>query len=106
MAQASPASPQAVARVLGGGLATASAAAAAGAAPAISRYVLAGVVAGSFRTGAALISVDGRAAKPVRVGSLVDDGVMLQSVTARSAVLSSGDGASANFTLELPSLDN
>jgi general secretion pathway protein C len=68
--------------------------------------VLAGVVAGSFRTGAALISVDGRAAKPVRVGSLVDDGVMLQSVTARSAVLSSGDGASANFTLELPSLDN
>lgn len=103
LAQASPVSPQAVARALGGGLATAPIVS--GAPPAVSRYVLVGVVAGHSRAGAALISVDGQEAKPVRVGKLVDDGMMLQSVTGRSAVLSSGHGTPARFTLELPPLD-
>jgi len=103
-AQASPVSPQAVARALGGALATAPAAS--GAPPASSRYVLVGVVAGRSSAGAALISVDGQEAKPVRVGNLVDEGVMLQSVTGRRAVLASNSGNQAKFTLELPPLDN
>ena len=105
LAQASPVSPQAVARALGGGLATSPLASAAPPS-AISRYALVGVLAGRFRAGAALISVDGQEAKPIRVGTLVNDGVMLLSVTGRRAVLSIGTGTPAKFTLELPPLDN
>ena len=104
LVQASPVIPQAVARALGGALVQT--ASAAQAKPAVSRYVLVGVVAKSSQAGAALISIDGQDAKPVRVGSLVDEGVMLQSVTGRRAVLVSKTGSSANFTLELPPLDN
>ena len=104
LAQASPASPQAVARALGGGQATAPVASVAPSV--ISRYALVGVLAGRSRAGAALISVDGKEAKPVRVGNLVDDGVMLQSVTGRRAVLSSATGTAEKFTLELPPLDD
>ena len=106
LAQASPPSPQAVARALGGGLAPAPLAAGAQTPTAISRYALVGVMAGRSRSGAALISVDGQEAKPVRVGSLVDEGVMLQSVAGRRAVLSFGLGEPAKFTLELPPLDH
>ncbi len=104
LAQATPVSPQAVARALGGGPAPASAGAQAP--PSISRYALVGVLAGRSQGGAALISVDGQAAKPVRVGSLVNDDLVLQSVTSHGAVLSSGSSASEKFTLELPRLDN
>ena len=52
--------------------------------------------------GAALISVDGQAAKPVRVGNPVDGGLVLQSVSARRAVLASSPDAPAEITLELP----
>lgn len=103
LAQVSPVSPQAVARALGGGLASAPAASGMQAPPAISRYVLVGVVAaGHSRGGAALISVDGQEAKPVRVGGRVDGGLVLQSVAGRRAVLSSDVGAPADITLELP----
>ena len=91
--------PQAVARALGGGKAVGSAAQAPAAAG--SRYALQGIVA-RHGQGAALISVDGQAAKPVRVGHSVDDRLLLQSVTARSAVLASSSGGSAEITLELP----
>ncbi len=75
--------------------------------PVISRYVLVGVVAGLRRTGgAALIAVDGGEAKPVRVGNLIDEGKLLQSVTGRRAVLASTTGGRENFTLELPALSN
>lgn len=97
-----PVSPKAVARALGGGLA----ASGGDTHPAISRYALVGVVAGRSHGGAALISVNGQEAKPVRVGALVEDGLMLQSVTGRRAVLSSGADAAAKVTLELPPLDN
>ena len=102
LAQVSPVSSQAIARAMGGGLTAAPVAS--GAPPAISRYALVGVVAGSLRPGAALISVDGQDAKPVRVGNLVDDNVVLQSVSGRSATLSSAAENSAKFTLELPPL--
>jgi general secretion pathway protein C len=104
MAPASLLTPQAVARALGGALAPA-ASRPAQVPAASSRFVLVGVLAGQSRTGAALISVDGREAKPFRVGSEVDEGVMLQSVTGRRAVLKTDEGDAASFTLELPPLD-
>jgi general secretion pathway protein C len=74
------------------------------AAPAASRYNLVGVVAGRIRAGAALISVDGQEAKPVRVGTLVDNEMVLESVNGRQAVLSSSTVPSSKLTLEMPKL--
>ena len=93
---------QSIARALGGGMAAAVTAVAA--APAASRYSLVGVVAGRIRAGAALISVDGQDAKPVRVGTLVDNEMVLESVNGRQAVLASSTGGSAKMTLEMPAL--
>lgn len=104
LVQASLVTPQAVARALGGGLVQAQLTAQAP--PAVSRYVLVGVLAKGSQAGAALISIDGQEAKPVRVGNLVDEGVMLESVTGRRAVLTSGNGNASSFTLELPPLEN
>ena len=67
-----------------------------------SRYVLLGVVADRDHSGAALIAVDGKPAKPYRVGARVDDGLLLQSVAPRRAVLASSADAPASVTLELP----
>lgn len=86
----------ALARALGGGKAASAVTAAA-----VSRYVLLGVVASSGRD-AALIAVDGQEAKPVRVGNPIEGGLVLQSVTARSAVLASSLNGPAEITLELP----
>ena len=56
------------------------------------RFVLQGVVAGRTGRGTALIAVDGRPARPYRVGALVAPGYVLRSVSPRRAVLgSSGD---------------
>jgi len=96
------ASSQAIARALGGGMAPVATALAA--APVASRYSLIGVVAGRIRAGAALISVDGQDAKPVRVGTLVDNEMVLESVNGRQAVLSSSTGGSEKLTLEMPQL--
>lgn len=101
LAWAPPVGPKALALALGGGLAPQ---APGEAPPAPSRYALLGVVAGKARGGAALISVDGQPARPVRVGAPVEGGLVLQSVTGRRAVLSSGDGP--GVTLELPPLNH
>jgi general secretion pathway protein C len=96
-----PVDPTAVARVLGFSPAVASAAPA----PSIaSRFALVGVVANRGHDGAALISVDGKPPKPFRVGTVVDEGLMLQSVDARRAILAAGADAPALVTLELPRL--
>lgn len=94
--------PLAVARALGGG----GVAAPAGAPVAPSTaYVLVGVLADQRQPGgAALISVDGKAAKPYRVGAAVDGGLVLQSVVGRRAVLATGMDGPAQLTLELPPL--
>jgi len=93
------ADPAAVARLLG----HAPTAAAAAPAPSLaSRFSLIGVVAGRSREGAALISVDGRPAKPFRVGSNVDQGLVLQAVEPRRAVLAASAQGPAVLTLELP----
>jgi len=104
-APVSPVTPQAVARALGGAVAPAASGAQAPP-PAISRYSLVGVVAGRTGAGAALISTDGQEAKPVRIGGLVSEGMVLQSVTGRRAVLASSGTSAASLTLELPPLDN
>jgi general secretion pathway protein C len=95
------ADPAAVARLLG-----ASAVVASGPAqPAVSlssRFNLMGVVAAQSHRGAALISVDGKPARPYRVGSAIDEGLVLQSVEGRRAVLAAGAGGPPVLTLELP----
>lgn len=93
---------QAIVRALGGG--TVPVATASITAPAASRYSLIGVVAGRIRAGAALISVDGQDAKPVRVGNLVDNDMVLESVNGRQAVLASSTGSPEKLTLEMPKL--
>lgn len=96
---ASPVDPAAVARLLG---ASPAAAAQTPVANLASRFALVGVVASRSHQGAALISVDGKPAKPFRVGSSVDDRLVLQSVESRRAVLAEGTGGPAVVTLELP----
>jgi len=96
-----PADPAAVARLLG---ASPAVAATAPVASLSSRFVLVGVVANRSHQGAALIAVDGRPAKPFRVGAAVDEGLVLQSVEARRAVLAASAGSPPLVTLELPAV--
>lgn len=96
-----PNDPAALAGLLGGASAAMPAAAVANAA---SRFVLAGVVAGASHGGAALIAIDGKAAKPYAVGSRVDDGLVLQSVASRRAVLAVSPDGPAAMTLEMKPL--
>ena len=89
--------PVAVARLLG------STPAAAAPTPALSsRFSLLGVVAGEDGGGAALIAVDGKPPKPFRVGSTIEDGLVLQSVEARRATIGADMKSPASLTLELP----
>lgn len=69
-----------------------------------SRFTLQGVVAGSAGGGAALISIDGKPAKAVRVGSMVEEGLMLQSAGARAVTLAESRSSPALLTLEMPLL--
>lgn len=96
---------QAIATLLGGGP-SAPALAAAAPTPAIaSRFNLIGVVAEARSgSGAALIAVDGKPPRPYRVGALVDEGLVLQSVQGRRAVLATQPGGAPVVTLELPPL--
>jgi general secretion pathway protein C len=95
-----PPDPGAIARLLGGAPALAMAAAE----PTLaSRFQLVGVVAGERSgAGAAVISVDGRPARPYRVGSSLDQGLVLQSVRGRTAAIASSMSAQPLLTLELP----
>jgi general secretion pathway protein C len=69
-----------------------------------SRFALSGVVAGAPGGGAALIAVDGQPARPFRVGSVVEEGLVLQSATARQATLGQKRDGPALLTLDMPSL--
>ena len=92
----------AVTRALGGGPGAAPAAE-----PAVSlssRFAMVGVIADLRSGGAALISIDGRPAKPYRVGDVLEDGLILQSVKGRSATLGLAVTGASALTLELPAL--
>lgn len=102
----SGAEPAQLARALGGNAAPMAAAArpVVAAASLASRMSLVGVVANTRQGGTALISIDGKPARPFRVGSKVEGEWQLQSVAQRRAVLSTGVGGEADVTLELPAL--
>ena len=115
----SGADPSHLARALGDlGLPAASAPAApVVAAPSIaSRLSLVGVVANGRQGGTALISIDGKPARPFRVGAKVEGDWLLKSVAQRRAVLSRGSagsnsagnsgnaGDAGSLTLDLPAL--
>ena len=91
------ADPAAVARLLG---ATTGPVAAAPVAVA-SRFTLIGVLAGRQNGGAALIAVDGKPARPVRVGGTLEEGLVLQSLSGRKAVLGADRDGPATLTLEI-----
>ena len=85
---------------------------AAGAAPiadANSRFRLLGIMAPKATPGAvadhgvALIAIDGKMPRAYKVGSRLDDDLVLQSVSLRTASIGPGQGAAA-ITLELPPL--
>ena len=69
-----------------------------------SRFQLQGVMAGGPNAGAALIAVDGKAAKPYRVGAELEGGLVLQSVQGRQAALAGDMAGPPVLTLELPPL--
>lgn len=70
-----------------------------------SRFSLLGVVAGTPGGGAALISVDGKPAAPVRVGSAVDEGIVLKSATDRRVELAESADGPTLVTLDMPALN-
>ncbi len=103
------ADPALLARALGASPASAAPALAQPAMAAVaasSRLTLVGVVANARNGGTALISVDGKPARPFRVGAQIDGEWTLQSVAQRRAVLSGREGGDAAVTLELPVLKN
>ena len=94
--------PQGLARALGGGQVVQATAAAPVVASAASRLALIGVVATARQGGTALIAVDGKPARPYRVGATVEDGLVLQSVGPRRAQFAARMDGPATLTLELP----
>jgi len=75
----------------------------AAAAPSLaSRFQLQGVMAGGPDAGAALIAVDGKPAKPYRVGAVVADGLVLQSAQGRRVNLGTALDGPQTLVLELP----
>jgi general secretion pathway protein C len=96
--------PGAIARLLGSS--PAAAAVPVAAAPSLaSRFQLLGVAAGAHSgAGAAVISVDGKPARSFRVGSAIDEGLVLQSVHGRQATLGADRNGPPLLTLEVPPL--
>lgn len=98
--EAVQADPQTLARLLGAQAATVAQAPAAA-----SRFVLQGLLAGTTSgDGAALIAVDGKPARPYRVGASVDQGLVLQFLSRREARLGAAVDGATTLTLEMPLL--
>jgi general secretion pathway protein C len=90
--------PAAVARLLGGGPVQAGAAMPSMA----SRFQLVGVVAQGQRNGIALLAIDGKPARPFRVGASLDQGLVLLAVEGRRAMIGPPGAQAPAMTLELP----
>ena len=67
-----------------------------------SRFQLLGVMAGGPDAGAALIAVDGKPAKPYRVGAAVAEGLVLQSAQGRRVHLGASMDGPQTLALVLP----
>jgi general secretion pathway protein C len=67
-----------------------------------SRFVLVGVMDGGPTQGVALISVDGKPAKPYRLGQAVSEGFVVVGTGPKKAELGPQLGAPATLQLELP----
>jgi general secretion pathway protein C len=67
-----------------------------------SRFQLQGVMAGGANAGVALIAVDGKPAKPYRVGAVVADGLVLQMAQGRRISLGASMDGTQTLMLELP----
>ena len=67
-----------------------------------SRFQLLGVMAGGPDAGAALIAVDGKPAKPYRVGAVVADGLVLQSAQGRRVTIGAAMDGPQTLVLDLP----
>lgn len=101
--QVATADPTAIARLLGSTPAGAAAAVTMPVASLASRFQLVGVVAGERSgAGAAVIAVDGKPARPYKVGAALDEGLLLQSVRGRTATIAAQASGPALVTLELP----
>jgi general secretion pathway protein C len=75
----------------------------AAAAPSVaSRFQLIGVLDGGTNAGAALIAVDGKPAKPFRVGAVVADGLVLQGTEAKRVSLGADLLGPSVLMLDLP----
>ena len=68
------------------------------------RFVLKGIVSGALGQEAALIVIDDKPAKAFRVGSAIEDGLMLQSAAPRKVTLAASKYGPAVMTLEMPPL--
>lgn len=68
----------------------------------VSRLQLVGVLNGDASTGVALISVDGKTAKPFRVGKTVAEGLVVQSTQAKRVTLGASVDGPATLSLDLP----
>ena len=95
--------PLAIARLLGGG--RTERLAAAPESGAANPLKLLGIVASPSERGYALIAVGPLPAKPYRVGEAINETLMLQSVTPRSASLAGSRDGPVAQVLELPPLD-
>ena len=67
-----------------------------------SRFHLTGVIASGGGQGVALLAIDGKPTRPYRVGSALEEGLMLQSVEKRRVALASDARAPVSFHLDLP----
>ena len=67
-----------------------------------SRFVLVGVMDGGPSQGVALISVDGKPAKPYRLGQTVSEGFVVVGTGPKKAELGPQMGVASSLVLELP----
>jgi len=67
-----------------------------------SRFVLVGVMDGGPTQGVALISVDGKPAKPYRLGQTVSEGFVVVGTGPKKAELGPQLGVASSLVLELP----
>ena len=70
--------------------------------PASSKFVLFGLASSAGGQGFALIALDGKPAKPYRVGGVVADNLVLKSISKTGVILAASLQAPDGVTLELP----